>query len=95
MVKLKRIKSDIRREGTNVVYIIIDVGMRGPRRPPVQCCDYCCTHGAAGYCHIVTSIWSSGGAGAGQTVLTRDPPPSPLDPSRPSGAVSAATLYPP
>ena len=47
MVKLIRIKSDIRREGTNVVSIIIDVGMRGPRRPPVQCCDYCCTHGAA------------------------------------------------
>ena len=59
MVKLIRIKSDIRREGTNVVSTVIDVGMRGPRRPPVQCCDYCCTHGAAGYCHIVTSIWSS------------------------------------
>ena len=37
MVKLIRIKSDIRREGTNVVSIVIDVGMRGPRRPPVQC----------------------------------------------------------
>ena len=31
---------------------------------------------------------------ASQTVLTRDPPP-PLDPSRPTGAVSAATPCPP